>query len=99
MPELPEPNIYQFRVILLGISPIIWRRLLVRSDSTIADLHDTLQITFGWSDDHLHRFIIHGRQYGIAYLGGITFRGSVAKIHWLHKVLWQLPVHSHYRMW
>jgi len=80
MPEPPEPNTYQIRIVLLGISPIIWRRLLVRSDSTIADLHDTLQITFGWSDDHLHRFIIHGRQYGIAYIGGITFRDDPRRI-------------------
>jgi hypothetical protein len=38
--------------------------LLVRSDSTIADLHRTLQVAFGWSDEHLHRFVIHGRLYG-----------------------------------
>ena len=74
MPESPEPNIYQLRVVLLGISPIIWRRLLVRSDSTIADLHCTLQTAFGWSDDHLHHFLIHGKQYGVAYLDGIAFR-------------------------
>jgi Plasmid pRiA4b ORF-3-like protein. len=80
MPEPPEPNIYQLRVVLLGISPIIWRRLLVRSDSTIADLHRTLHITFGWSDDHLHRFLIHGRQYGVAYIGGITFRDDPRRI-------------------
>jgi hypothetical protein len=73
MPEPPEPSIYQLRAVLLGISPIIWRRLLVRGDSTIADLHLTLQTAFGWSDDHLHRFLIHGKQYGLAYLGGITF--------------------------
>jgi Plasmid pRiA4b ORF-3-like protein len=54
MPESPKPSIYQFRAVLLGISPIIWRRLLVRGDSTIADLHVTLQTAFGWSDDHLH---------------------------------------------
>ncbi len=46
------------------VSPLIWRRLLVRSDSTIADLHRTLQVAFGWSDEHLHRFVIHGRLYG-----------------------------------
>jgi hypothetical protein len=33
-----------------GISPLIWRRLLVRSDSTIADLHHILQIVYSWSD-------------------------------------------------
>jgi hypothetical protein len=36
----------------------IWRRLLVRSDSTITDLHYILQIGFGWSDEHLNRFHI-----------------------------------------
>lgn len=29
---------YQFRVWLRGISPTIWRRFVVRGDSTIADL-------------------------------------------------------------
>jgi hypothetical protein len=80
MLEPPESDIYQPRVVLLGISPIIWRRLLVRSDSAIADLHHTLQITFGWSDDHLHRFLIHGRRYGVAYIGGITFRDDPRRI-------------------
>ena len=40
---------YQLRIWIREISPQIWRRLLVRSDSTIAQLHDTLQIAFGWS--------------------------------------------------
>ena len=34
-----SPLIYQLRVSLQGVSPMVWRRLLVRSDSTIADLH------------------------------------------------------------
>jgi hypothetical protein len=74
MPEAPKPSIYQLRAVLLGISPIIWRRLLVRGDSTIADLHVTLPTAFGWSDDHLHRFLNHGKQYGLAYLDGLIFR-------------------------
>jgi Plasmid pRiA4b ORF-3-like protein len=74
MPESPEPDIYHLRIVLLGISPIIWRCLLVRGDSTIVDLHNTLQTAFGWSDDQLHRFLIPGKQYGVTYLDGITFR-------------------------
>lgn len=31
-----DPVVYQLRVILRGVSPLIWRRLLVRSDSTVA---------------------------------------------------------------
>jgi hypothetical protein len=48
-----------FYVWIRQISPMIWRRLLVGSYSSIADLHHTLQIAFGWSDYHLHRFHIH----------------------------------------
>jgi hypothetical protein len=44
MPDHSPPIVYQFKVVLRGISPMIWRRLLVHGDSTIADLHYTLQI-------------------------------------------------------
>ncbi len=54
--------------------PLIWRRVLVRSDTTIADLHATLQTAFGWTDEHLNRFVIHGREYGVSHDGGIGFR-------------------------
>ncbi len=73
MSETLETTIYQLKVVLLGISPMIWRRLLICGDSTISDLHYILQITMGWSDDHLHRFRIHGKQYGIARMGGLSF--------------------------
>jgi hypothetical protein len=34
----PQPHcVYQFKVALRGISPMIWRRLLLRSDHSIAD--------------------------------------------------------------
>ncbi|MDV2998295.1 MAG: hypothetical protein N4J56_008000 [Chroococcidiopsis sp. SAG 2025] len=52
---------------------MIWRRVKIRSDSTIADLHYIIQIAMGWTNSHLHRFIIHGKQYGIAQIGGIWF--------------------------
>jgi len=67
------PEVYQLRIRLGAISPLIWRRLLVRSDTSIADLHHHIQRTFGWTDSHLHRFVIHGKAYGIAYVGGISF--------------------------
>jgi hypothetical protein len=47
--------VYQFKVVLRGISPMIWRRLLLRSDQSIADLHYTIQIAMDWSDSHLRR--------------------------------------------
>jgi hypothetical protein len=69
----PTGEVYQLHAFLLDISPTIWRRLLVRSDATLADLHHILQIAFGWTDSHLHRFVIHGKEYGIAQPCGIFF--------------------------
>jgi hypothetical protein len=66
-------EVYQLRIWIRKISPQIWRRLLVRSDSTIAELHDILQVAFGWSDEHLHQFLIRGKPYGIGRIGGIIF--------------------------
>jgi hypothetical protein len=31
---------------------------------TLASLHALLQIVFAWSDEHLHSFHIHGKEYG-----------------------------------
>ena len=66
----PEAQIFQLRVVLRGISSLIWRRLLVRSDSTVAQLHEALQVAFGWGDDHLNRFEIRGREYAVYRDGG-----------------------------
>jgi Plasmid pRiA4b ORF-3-like protein len=74
-------EVYQLHVWLCEISPLIWRRLLVRSDSTIADLHHTLQIAMGWGDAHLHRFRIRGKDYGISCIGGIGFRDDPRQVH------------------
>jgi len=39
--EEASPAIYQFHILLLKISPAIWRRVLVPSDQSLADFHDT----------------------------------------------------------
>src|SRR5258708_32552562 len=71
-----EPSVYQLRVVLRAVSPLIWRRVLVRSDTTITHLHTTLQTALGWTDEHLNRFVIHGREYGVSHDGGIGFRDN-----------------------
>ena len=63
--------LYQLKVALRVISPLIWRRLLVHADTSIADLHHILQLAMGWSNIHLQRFLIHGKKYGIASDGGM----------------------------
>jgi hypothetical protein len=47
MAQLPlSTAIYQLRLVLAGISPMIWRRLLVSSETTIAQLHQYIQVAF-----------------------------------------------------
>ncbi len=80
MSALSESVIYQLKIVLLGISPMIWRRILVSSDSTIEDLHYTVQLAMGWSDIHLHHFIIYGKQYGITQPGGTLFSDRASEV-------------------
>lgn len=77
----PVGSAYQLRVVVAGISPLIWRRLLVPAHTTIAELHAVLQLAFGWGGQHLHRFVIHGCQYGISYVGGIGFGDDPHRVH------------------
>ena len=67
MTKIKQPAdvyVYQMKITLEDISPPIWRRIQVTSDTTLSRLHRILQITMGWSDCHLHEFVIDGISYG-----------------------------------
>ena len=52
--------IYQFKILLQGSKPPIWRRIQVPESYSFYDLHVAIQDSMGWKDDHLHDFtIIH----------------------------------------
>ncbi|MGH9948954.1 MAG: plasmid pRiA4b ORF-3 family protein [Pyrinomonadaceae bacterium] len=57
IPKRP-PTICQFKISLLGISPTIWRRILVPESYTFWDLHVAIQDAMGWLDYHLHQYRI-----------------------------------------
>jgi hypothetical protein len=81
MESAPLPSVYQLRVVVRGVSPLIWRRLLIPADTTVTGLHAVLQIAFGWGGEHLHRFLVHGVEYGISYPGGVGFRDDPHRVH------------------
>lgn len=51
--------VYQFKIILKGIEPVIWRRIQISDLATFWDLHIAIQSTMAWLDYHLHQFIIY----------------------------------------
>jgi len=56
--------IYQLKISLRDARPPIWRRLLVADTTTLAKLHEIIQIAMGWENYHLHQFITDRTFYG-----------------------------------
>ena len=50
------PRYYEFEVGLQEIQPRIWRRFVIRTTSTFAQLHKAIQDSFGWQECHLWEF-------------------------------------------
>jgi len=55
-------KIYQLRISLRHTKPPIWRRVLVPSGITLGDLHEVIQVAMGWTDSHLHHFVLRGKK-------------------------------------
>jgi hypothetical protein len=59
---LKQPGIlveaYVVKVTLLGTHPPVWRRILVPCDITLLHLHRILQTVMGWTNSHLHQFVV-----------------------------------------
>ncbi len=54
--------IFQFLVALLGVDPLVWRRIQVPGGYSFWDLHVAIQDAMGWEDYHLHEFSLHDPQ-------------------------------------
>ena len=50
--------VYVIKVTLIGTRPPVWRRILVPRDITLRNLHRTLQTVMGWTNSHLHQFVL-----------------------------------------
>ena len=57
-------HIYQLKISLAGVTPPVWRRVLVPGGYTLDRVHRVIQHAMGWQDCHLHCFDIDGVQYG-----------------------------------
>lgn len=58
-----DERFYLLSITLIDIEPHIWRRFVVPATITLDRLHDVIQIVMGWTDSHLHQFIIGQKKY------------------------------------
>lgn len=49
-------KVYQVKVTIMYIEPVIWRRLIIPSNITFHKFHKIIQAAFGWQSYHLFNF-------------------------------------------
>ena len=65
-------TIPQLKVRLLGISPRIWRRVLVPESVSLCELHGVVQLAMGWEGIHLFEFAVRSVRYAGPDLSGTS---------------------------
>jgi hypothetical protein len=67
-PETPDPStapeILQFKIWLMRISPMIWLRVQVPASMTLRELHGVFQVAIGWKGIYLFQFTLRARRFG-----------------------------------
>jgi hypothetical protein len=58
-------SLYQIKVTLVGSKPPIWRRLIVKDNIRLDQLHSVLQVAMGWFNYHLHQYRVGRSCIGI----------------------------------
>ena len=58
-------RVYQLLVELDDVKPTVWRRLWVPDTLTMAKLDRVIQTAMGWTNSHLHEFVVDAKRYGI----------------------------------
>jgi hypothetical protein len=58
-------SLYQIKVTLVGSKPPIWRRLIVKDNTRLDQLHSVLQVAMGWFNSHLHQYRVGSSYIGI----------------------------------
>jgi hypothetical protein len=57
-------SVYGLRITLRDTHPPIWRAVEVTGGTTLHKLHWIFQLTMGWTNSHLHQFLIGNETYG-----------------------------------
>ena len=60
-----DDTVAVLRIELEDITPLIWRRVAVRTSTNLKFLHSVIQAAMGWLDYHLWEFTANARKYAI----------------------------------
>lgn len=55
----------RLHIALLDVQPTVWRVVQVPLTIPLDKLHQVIQAAMGWTDSHLHEFVINGARYGV----------------------------------
>ncbi len=59
---MSKPSVSEIKITLNDSKPPIWRKVAVPSDISLGELHDVIQIAMGWTNSHMHQFILRGKK-------------------------------------
>lgn len=62
---------------LEGTDPLVWRELDLPLSTTLATLHEIIQVVMRWRDCHLHEFVVGGRIYGVPHPDDVIYDRKV----------------------
>ena len=62
-------KVYELEIWLMDIEPRIWRRVAVPDNIKLPTLHEVIQGVMGWTDSHLHAFIVGDHRYSYPHPG------------------------------
>ncbi len=63
-------QVLQFKITLLEVEPVVWRRIQISDLCSFWDLHVAIQDAMGWLDYHLHDFEVnHSIEHGKQHMG------------------------------
>ena len=57
-------RVFTLRLSIVGTSPSVWRRLVVRESMWLSRLHDSIQVIFDWFDYQTHAFNLDDLRFG-----------------------------------
>ena len=63
-PKKRIEKVLSLRLAVVGCSPRVWRRLLVRESMWLTRLHDCIQVAFDWFDYQTHVFVVDELRFG-----------------------------------